>query len=353
MNSSNFRLRIGSLVGNGVLKNAFKDDKRNNFAKKIGVDKSMLTNVLIEHNEPSLELIERILLAFPKLSPDWLLFGIEPMFRDKPKPKSKELCNPSAYQQFLDDKNDLLFRKLSESENWEWTLEFIAKHADQLHWKALSYNYELPWCNDLLELYVDKWDWSGITCLILRMEKKNSDATSELVSYVWQNFVDKLDWKIICKERQIDDEFLRKYAEYINWDAISANHNLIWNRQFIETHSAFINWQVFSESSFYGSLDSRQDAFRKKIVHLYGDKLDLFLLSNNYDLTLTPDIIEKYKDKWNWHELINNFRMEWNLEMFEKYDHYISKAISADELRSSYLVYTLTNNELIKYGLSS
>src|ERR1035437_9727951 len=138
MNLMNFRLRIGSLIGNGILKNAFKDDKRKSFAKKSGVNKSILANVLVAHNEPALELIERILLAFPKLSPDWLLFGIEPLFRDKPKPKSKELCNPTAYKQFLEDKNDLLFRKLSESENWEWTLEFIAKHAEQLHWKSLS-----------------------------------------------------------------------------------------------------------------------------------------------------------------------------------------------------------------------
>ena len=352
MNLLNFRLRIGSLVGNGVLKDAFKDDKRDNFAKKIGIDKSILANVLVEHNEPSLELVERVLLAFPKVSPDWLLFGIEPMFREEPKPKSKESCNPTAYNQFLEDKNDLLFRKLSESENWEWTLEFIAKHAEHLHWKSLSYNYELPWCKNLIDLYVDKWDWNGITTVILRMEKKSSDATSKFVSYVWENFVDKLDWKIICKKRQTDEEFLIKYDKFINWDAISANHNLIWNRQFIEIHSDLINWQVFSQNSFHGSLDSRQDAFRKKIVYLYGDKLDLFLLSENYDLTFTPDVIEKYKDKWNWHELINNFRIEWNLEMFEKYDCYISKAVSPDELSNSHLVYLLTKNELRKYGLS-
>ena len=351
MNSNNFRMRIRVLIGKNTYKNAFKKEEQNKFANKIGVEMSTITNVLYESNEPSLELIERILLAFPKVNPDWLLFGLEPMFRETPTQTSKELCEPSAYRQFKNERNDLLIKKVSESESWEWTLQFIENYNAQLDWKSMSYNSELPWDRELIELYLDKWDWSGITFIILKMENKISDSSAQFVNYVLEQYADKLDWFILSKNKNIDKCFLSKYADYVDWNAISANHNLIWSREFIEAHSDQINWQVLSENSFYGSLDSRQEAFRSKILHLYGDRLDLFLLSSNYDLLFSSEIIEKYKERWDWHEMINNYRIEWTLEMFEKYDLYITKAVSPDELRDSYLIHLLMKSELQKYGL--
>lgn len=351
MNTFDFRIRIRKLISEKPLKNSFKKEEYEKLANKIGVEISTLANVLQNENEPSLDLILRFLLAFPKVNPDWLLFGINPMYRETPKQKTKEMCRPSAYEQFIHEINQMLFQKVSEAENWEWTLEFIEKYNLQLNWKFLSYNYELPWSKELIELYLDKWDWSGITSVILKMENKSSNFNSKFVNHIWKQYAEKLDWSIICKEKKFNEADLSKYANLIDWNAISANQSLIWNRQFIEAHLEEINWQILSENSFYRSLDSRQEAFFKKILHLYGDRLDLFLLSSNYDLLFTPEIIEKYKDKWDWHEMINNFRIEWNMEMLEKYDFYITKAVSPDELRNSYLIYLLMKKELQKYGL--
>ena len=350
MNSINFRIR--KIIGDNSIKNGYDKQSQKDFANRLGIELSTLTHIFEEHNEPALDVIERILLAFPTINPDWLILDIEPMYRETVMQNSKKICEPSAYSLYENEKNQLLFEKVSEAENWEWTPEFIEKYKEQLNWKALSYNYELPWSKELVDQYLEKWDWRGITCIIANMKNNSSSKSSQHFSiYILRNYADKLDWRILCKENNFDEKYFSKYAKKIDWNIISANPKLIWNRRFLETHCKQINWQILSENSFFGNLNSRQEAFRAKILHLYGDRLDLFLLSGNYDLLFTPEIIEKYKEKWDWHEMINNFRIEWTLEMFEKYDEYISRAVSPDELRNSHLVYLLMKNELQKYGL--
>ena len=45
------------------------------FADKIDVQRSSISHILSGRNKPSLELIQKILTAFPKVNPDWLLTG--------------------------------------------------------------------------------------------------------------------------------------------------------------------------------------------------------------------------------------------------------------------------------------
>lgn len=53
------------------------------FANEIGIQSSTLSHVLNGRNNPSLDLLTKILNRFPKLSPDWLFLGKGPMFRQE------------------------------------------------------------------------------------------------------------------------------------------------------------------------------------------------------------------------------------------------------------------------------
>jgi len=351
MNSTDFRYRIRKIIGEKYIRESDKKLKQKDFAKKIGIEWFMLSHIMDGENEPTLEIIERILLAYPKINPDWLIFGNEPKFRETPKPKINEYCEPSAFELFKLEKRQILFKRISEEEFWEWTPEFIEINKEQLNWDSLSYNYSLPWNKELIENYLDKWNWNGITCIVAKMKDEGSRNALQFVNYVMKRYADKLNWSILCREKNFSDHYFTKYPSYIDWKVVSGNINFIWNRSFINKHLEQIDWQVFSESSFGGTQNSRQEAFRTKILHLYGKRLDLFLLSGNYFLLFTPDVIEKYKEKWNWHELINNPYIEWNMDMFEKYDSCISKTVSPDEFRSSYLSFKLMKQELVKQGI--
>lgn len=47
------------------------------FADKIGVQRSNVSHVLSGRNKPSFEFLEKVLLAFPKVSALWLITGLQ------------------------------------------------------------------------------------------------------------------------------------------------------------------------------------------------------------------------------------------------------------------------------------
>ena len=46
------------------------------FADEIGVQRSSMSHILSGRNKPSLELIQKVLTRFPKVSADWLIAGV-------------------------------------------------------------------------------------------------------------------------------------------------------------------------------------------------------------------------------------------------------------------------------------
>lgn len=51
------------------------------FANAINIQTSTLSHIMSGRNNPSLDVMKRILQRFPYISPDWLIFGQEPMRR--------------------------------------------------------------------------------------------------------------------------------------------------------------------------------------------------------------------------------------------------------------------------------
>ncbi len=57
------------------------------FAETIGVQRSSISHIISGRNKPSLDLINKILEGFPKVSTDWLLLGKGDMYIDESNPK--------------------------------------------------------------------------------------------------------------------------------------------------------------------------------------------------------------------------------------------------------------------------
>ncbi len=50
------------------------------FAEEIGVQPSSISHILSGRNKPSLDFITKMLLKYPVLNTDWLIFGKDPMY---------------------------------------------------------------------------------------------------------------------------------------------------------------------------------------------------------------------------------------------------------------------------------
>ncbi len=58
------------------------------FADSIGVKRSIMSHILSGRNNPSLDVLLKIISRFEYLSTDWVLFGKEPMFKHQLSPNA-------------------------------------------------------------------------------------------------------------------------------------------------------------------------------------------------------------------------------------------------------------------------
>jgi transcriptional regulator with XRE-family HTH domain len=52
------------------------------FAEEIGVQRSSISHLISGRNKPSLEFVQKILVRFPEINPDWILSGKGEMLRN-------------------------------------------------------------------------------------------------------------------------------------------------------------------------------------------------------------------------------------------------------------------------------
>ncbi len=64
------------------------------FADYIGISRSTMNHLLNKRNNPSLDVLMKILEKYPDISSDWLLFGKEPMYKG-----GKVFLQPSLFDE--------------------------------------------------------------------------------------------------------------------------------------------------------------------------------------------------------------------------------------------------------------
>lgn len=80
------------------------------FADKLGVQRSGVSHLLSGRNKPSFEFISKMMVAFPKINPDWLIMGTGKAYRDFPtsaaqasEPQSAMPTAPAADMEDMPD----------------------------------------------------------------------------------------------------------------------------------------------------------------------------------------------------------------------------------------------------------
>ena len=59
----------------------FLDISQTQFAEQIGVKRPIISHIVADRNNVSLDVVMKILSVYNQISPDWLIFGVGPMLR--------------------------------------------------------------------------------------------------------------------------------------------------------------------------------------------------------------------------------------------------------------------------------
>ena len=106
-----------------------KGENAASFAKEIGVPQTTFNRYIAQDKTPTIECVISILATFPDISPDWLLLGTGPMYREGKSPditvtsnnnvqKGRNNINASSNVEINEhpknDSKDMIIQKLFE-----------------------------------------------------------------------------------------------------------------------------------------------------------------------------------------------------------------------------------------------
>lgn len=135
-------------------------------------------------------------------------------------------------------------------------------------------------------------------------------------------------WNILSEEFDWTESLLEKYQENLNWKSISENRHIKWNLTMLDKFKERLHWDILSKEIL-------SEQITPEILEKFKDRWDWHKLSANWHIDLTCETIDKYAECWDWKELIDH-RFTSNpyetdpIGFYEKYKKYIPHYILKD-----------------------
>jgi hypothetical protein len=145
------------------------------------------------------EFIERIDNYFDKQSKDW---------------ESEDSSDAKLFWTI----KTVIWDRLSRNKSLPWSQDLIEHFGDRWNWKSLSYNDSLPWSMKLLERFEDSWDWAGLSAnLSLPWSMELLERFEDSWGWEWLSCNRSLSWSV---------ELLERFKEHWNWRNLTTNTSL-------------------------------------------------------------------------------------------------------------------------------
>lgn len=173
----------------------------------------------------------------------------------------------------------------------------IAEYQDKLLWgfsqfgfftAGLSSNLHLDWSLELIDEFIDKWDWRSI-------------SSGVIGKYVWTEYIieryyDRISWTSLSYNQDIpwSEKLIDRYEDKIDWIKLSSNAGIPWTKELVKKYEDKINWSGFSNST--SSPISRRDTFDDERTPCLFPPDDII------------DFVERYEDRLDWSHLMWDWR---------------------------------------------
>jgi hypothetical protein len=160
--------------------------------------------------------------------------------------------NQSISEQVVINKKDLYEKKLNESgptkqkslrieNNASNLFDILEEHKDNLNWEAASLNKSLPWTEELIDKYKDKWEWGH--------EEERPDGKA-FIQGLTSN--PKLPWSV---------DLIRRFQNFWYWPDLSYSKSIPWSLELLEEFHDKWDWSILEinqtlwERVFYPYID--------------------------------------------------------------------------------------------------
>ncbi|OBX24708.1 helicase-like protein [Gelidibacter algens] len=204
-----------------------------------------------------------------------------------------------------------LIEHFYERWNWEvlssnsaisWSLEMVYRWKDRLSFYSLSHKTYLKLPIDFIRDNADKFDWEGD-------EYGFSGGLSDNPNLPWseefiEEFKDKFNWTILSTRDFLpwSENFINKYSNYFCWENLSYNTELPWSIKLIDKYIDKWDWETLSGNPAINWTEEMLSKYEHSLIW----KNSFRNLSNNKGLHHSIPLIHKYASKWEASEEIWN-----------------------------------------------
>ena len=152
----------------------------------------------------------------------------------------------------------------------------------------------------------------------------------ELNNYLLDKQLRQEAMKEISRSFPLTNEMLNEFSDELDWKEVSRNGHINWTAELIERWAHHIDWFQFSHCA-------NERILTPNIIERFKDKWNWEVLSGNGSFEFSCELIDKYIDRWDWHNLIeilfdgypsrntcnNGFKEVSPREFFERYHEHI------------------------------
>ena len=123
-------------------------------------------------------------------------------------------------------------------------------------------------------------------------------------------------WKELSGKISFTMEMLDNYSKKLDWYEISRNREILWTFDGLLKFSGKIYWDIFS-SNF-------PDSFINEVfLEKFADRIDWNIISDRDCFYNNWYLLEKFADRADWNKIISNWDIEKPVEFFNKFENYI------------------------------
>jgi hypothetical protein len=209
--------------------------------------------------------------------------------------------------------------------------------------ETVSNNYDIikiisgafPLTEKIIAEFKYKLDWSALSA------NQNIIWNEKLID----KYIEHIDWSSLSDNDYIEwnEKLIDKYIEHIDWSSLSDNDNIEWNEKLLEKYENYLDFN----SVFF--LDNPKFKLTYVLYKRFKDKIDLENL-NDINIELPKEFIKENIDVFNWKNMISytNENLEFFQDFFDWDDLSKSKGlVFTDELIEKFK-HKWTWDEIIK-----
>jgi hypothetical protein len=101
------------------------------------------------------------------------------------------------------------------------------------------------------------------------------------INNYWKTFISYL-----CEFHKLEEEFISKYEYELDWNSLSTNQALDWNKLFLKKYEDLLLWH---ELAWNPSI-----VWTEELIDMFKKRLDWYYLGRNINLPLSEKFIQKY-----------------------------------------------------------